>query len=82
MVNRYKRYSENRLPFNRRWQIRKREDGTIMPGPFTIELRKKILKKLLNMQLETNMNLINEDEVEEIKKNLKIPVFNLIMWIL
>ena len=59
---------ENRLPFNRRWQIRKREDGTIMTGPFTIELRKKILKKLLNMQLETNMNLINEDEVEEIKR--------------
>ena len=31
----------------------KREDGTIMPGPFTIELRKEILEKLLNMQIET-----------------------------
>ena len=44
---------ENRLPFSRRWQVRKREDGTIMPGPFTIELRKEILEKLLNMQIET-----------------------------
>ncbi|MCH1613920.1 MAG: DNA phosphorothioation system sulfurtransferase DndC [Flavobacteriales bacterium] len=59
---------ENRLPFSRRWQVRKREDGTIMPGPFTIELRKGILEKLLNMQIETKMDLISEDEIEEIKR--------------
>ena len=59
---------ENRLPFSRRWQVRKREDGTIMPGPFTIELRKGILEKLLNMQVETKMDLISEDEIEEIKR--------------
>ncbi len=59
---------ENRLPFSRRWQVRKRENGTIMPGPFTIELRKKILDKLLNMQIETKMDLISEDEIDEIKR--------------
>lgn len=59
---------ENRLPFSRRWQVRKREDGTIMPGPFTIGMRKKILEKLLNLQVETNMRLIDENEVEEIKR--------------
>ena len=59
---------ENRLPFSRRWQVRKRENGTIMPGPFTIELRKKILDKLLNMQIETKMELISEDEIDEIKR--------------
>ena len=39
-----------------------------MPGPFTINQRKKILDKLLNMQIETKMDLISEDEIDEIKR--------------
>ena len=60
--------ADHRLPFSRRWQVRKRENGTIMPGPFTLELRKKILDKLLKMQIENNMDLISENEIDEIKR--------------
>lgn len=60
--------SENRLPFSRRWKVRRRQDGTVMPGPMTLEIRKIMLEKLLELESKTKMQLITDNEKEEIKR--------------
>ena len=56
-----------RLAIDRRGKIRKRKDGTIIPGSFTLQAREEILEKLLKLQNKTGMTLISEIEIEEIK---------------
>ena len=41
-------------------------DGTEVPGPFTFETRREILKKLLEIQEETQRKLISQQEIDKI----------------
>jgi len=41
-------------------------DGSLVPGPFTMETRKVILDKLLAVQVEVGVPLISEAEIEQI----------------
>ncbi len=47
--------------------VRFKKDGEPIPGPFTFECRGEILTKLLEIQNETGMSLIRDDEVEAVK---------------
>jgi DNA sulfur modification protein DndC len=43
-------------------------DGiTTVAGPFTVEARREILERLLSIQQEVGMTLINEDEIARVK---------------
>lgn len=54
---------ENRYPFSRKGAVRKRDDGSIIPGPFTLIARKEILKKIRNLELDINETLISNKEI-------------------
>lgn len=43
------------------------KDGTLVPGPFTIETRREILDRLLDLQAKTGMPLISQAEIERIQ---------------
>lgn len=43
-------------------------DGSLIPGPFTMEARREILDRLLQLQEIVGQELIQSDEVEEIKR--------------
>ncbi len=57
---------DNRYPFNRKGQARY-NNGKLSFGPYRIEFRNEILNALLNVQKETNMNLITATEIRIIK---------------
>jgi DNA sulfur modification protein DndC len=42
-------------------------DGTLIPGPFTMETRRDILRRLQEMQATMKLSLISDLEVEAIK---------------
>lgn len=42
-------------------------NGSLVPGPFTMDARREILDKLLETQKEVGVGLISEDEIERIK---------------
>ena len=44
------------------------KDGKHIPGPFTIEARQAILKRLLEVQVEYGEELISQDEIDLIKQ--------------
>ena len=44
------------------------QDGSVVPGPFTMETRREILERLLAIQTEVEMPLISEAEVQRIKE--------------
>jgi len=44
------------------------KDGTTVPGPFTIEARREILDRLLDVQREVGIPLVSSAEVEIIKQ--------------
>jgi DNA sulfur modification protein DndC len=43
-------------------------DGSPVPGPFTMETRREILERLLEIQKEVGSPLISEEEIEKIKQ--------------
>lgn len=43
-------------------------DGRLIPGPFTLEARREILDRLLQVQEEVGFDLIRADEIETIKR--------------
>mgnify|MGYP003630359785 FL=1 len=43
-------------------------DGSLIPGPFTMEARREILDRLLQLQEIVGQKLIHSDEVGEIKR--------------
>lgn len=45
-----------------------KKDGNFGQGPFTMEARKLILQKLLQLQVETKIKLIDEDELRTIDR--------------
>jgi len=58
----------NRMDIRRDGKIRKTKDGAIIPGPFNLEVRESLLKRLLTLQKKVGMTLISEWEVAYIKK--------------
>jgi DNA sulfur modification protein DndC len=56
--------SERNKPINRWKKRRNRQPG---PGPMTITWRRKALKRLINTQIKTGFELIENNEIDEIK---------------
>src|SRR5205807_544949 len=48
-----------------RW--RKRRNGAVGPGPFTLSARRMILRRLLSVQRKVGFQLIRTDEIKAIK---------------
>lgn len=55
---------ENRMSMRRDGIAQQRADGSFVQGPFTLEVRKKILERLLEIQSETDRELISLEERE------------------
>ena len=56
-----------RLKYSRQGKYRYK-NGKLIPGSFTISTRKKILNRLLRLQEETGMQLVDKKEIHHIKK--------------
>ena len=59
--------NRNRLPVRRDGHAKLREDGTRVFGPFTLEVRRKILDRLRALEAETAGALISPAEIEVIE---------------
>ena len=44
----------------------RKPDGTLGQGPFTIEIRKEMLRRLLQIEMDTNLSLITLEELKQI----------------
>ena len=60
-----KRYRDSK---RRNGMVYKKADGTFGLGPFTLEARQMILKRLLLLEEETGLELITEEELKAIDK--------------
>lgn len=60
-----RKYRESK---RRNGAVYKKSDGSFGLGPFTLEARKMILEKLLNLENETGLELITEAELKVIDK--------------
>ena len=58
---------ENRLPFNRRGQVRYR-NGALIWGPYRIPYRREMLSRLMAMQTKVSGTLISKEEVRIISE--------------
>lgn len=58
---------ENRMPIRRDGSVRFRADGSRVRGPFTMDVRRNILKRLQALQRKTARKLILESELEIIE---------------
>ena len=58
---------ENRMPVRRDGTSKNREDGSRVRGPFKMEVRHHILKRLLELERETHNTLISKPEKEMIE---------------
>ena len=56
----------NRLPVRRDGNPRRRKDGTFVQGPFRLEVRRHILKRLRALQDQLDETLIHPAEIESI----------------
>ena len=59
---------ERRLARRRDGRFTISRNGVYIPGPFNIMTRKEILDRLLDLQRETGMPLIRDEEVQEIRR--------------
>ena len=59
--------NKNRLPVRRNGNAKLRDDGSTVFGPFTLEVRKEILKRLLALENQLGSTLIFPAEIECIK---------------
>lgn len=57
-----------RLKERRNGLVSLMSDGSPVPGPFTIDTRREILKRLLEAQDEVNLPLISTAEIERINE--------------
>lgn len=57
-----------RLKERRNGQVTLMQDGSHVPGPFTLETRKEILDRLLAVQNEVGRTLISEAELDRIRE--------------
>ena len=53
---------ENRTPYRRNGEIKYREDGSLVRGPFTMRIRRLILEKLAELETEVDQVLISDSE--------------------
>lgn len=58
---------ERRLARRRDGRFTTGKNGVFVPGPFNLATRKEILDRLLDLQKETRMSLINTEEVGQIR---------------
>ena len=58
---------ENRQRVRRDGNSKSRADGTLVMGPFTLEIREKILSQLKKLQTDTGQELISPSEIEVIE---------------
>lgn len=56
-----------RLKERRNGQVTLMQDGSPVPGPFTLETRKEIMDRLLSVQTEVGRTLISQAEVDRIR---------------
>lgn len=54
----------NRLPVRRDGNVRQRADGSRVFGPFTLPVRRQILRRLQSLQREVGETLISQAEIE------------------
>ena len=59
--------SNNRLPVRRNGNAKNRKDGSRVFGPFSLEVRRKILNRLQALEIRTRMQLISSAELESIE---------------
>ena len=59
--------SRNRQRIRRDGKVKFRADGTLVLGPFTIQVRKLILEELQMLEKKINQNLISDAEIELIE---------------
>ena len=59
--------NENRQRVRRDGNAKYRSDGTLVFGPFKLEVRKEILRKLQALEVETGRTLISQAEIEVIE---------------
>lgn len=58
---------KNRMPYRRDGAAKYRSDGTRIRGPFTMAIRRLILKKIQKLEKETGMALLTNAEIEFIE---------------
>lgn len=58
---------ENRMPERRDGSTKLRADGSRVRGPFTMEMRRRILRSLKDLERKTGRSLISQGELEVIK---------------
>ena len=59
--------NRNRLPVRRDGRTKYRDDGTLVRGPFTLEVRRKILDRLRKLAEQVGEDLLLSDEIEIIE---------------
>ena len=59
--------NKNRIPMRRDGGIRFKADGSLIHGPFTLEARKKILKRLQKIEKQTGNTFISDGEMAVIQ---------------
>lgn len=59
--------STNRLPVRRNGNAKQRDDGSCVFGPFTLEVRRKILKQLRALEMRIGRRLILPAEIDSIE---------------
>ena len=62
---------QNRYPFSRQGNIRRRKDGSIIPGSLTLSARKKIYYALEQLGNDANMRFLSDSEMSVIKNEWK-----------
>ena len=58
---------DNRLPVRRDGNPRQRADGSQVFGPFTLEVRRLILRRLRTLQKQAGVSLISQPEIDSIE---------------
>lgn len=58
---------KNRMPVRRDGTTKHRADGSVVRGPFTMKVRRKILKQLQSLEQEMGRELLIKPEMEMIE---------------
>ena len=64
--------NKNRMSVRRNGTSKMREDGSLVYGPFTMKVRKKILKRLRELSAKIGKQLISDSEVDIIEEIWRI----------
>lgn len=59
--------NSNRMPIRRNGQTKIRSDGSLVYGPFTLEVREKLLRRLKRLEEDTGESLLSLSEKEAIE---------------